>query len=569
MVSDNLQIQAIKRAQDLPNVDEFSKQCEWHSVRCRMLLLTDPARNDSIPSSKDIISAFKFKIHGEKGEALRKYLTTVDLKALAYACMLATGRDEVPGFRLSNLGGFNAIFRASFGDGADLIIRVPLVHTPGVMASTVATMSYVHYFLIVPCPAVLAWNDQPDNPVGLPYLIMEAAEGISLYDHFETPDDAEQTRICVDLNYHYTHLLEEQPFEEYGRLVFNNKHLEASLRDLSSYCISSLLYNKPTRANGTYVAHNLEPSKDIRTMWTEAWDATKKQLIERWGKNVKNSNDTIQEDDWMVRAAIRSGVGNAEPPWGLVEDTTANLLHIIENMPIPPELSKPCLVWPDYAFRNIMYDESTGKITAFLDWDDTAILPAILIPHLPEDVDKNVMPPDKIIEEYSNKDVQKNIEQSLLGAYPQTFDKPLNYYRSLDEESRLREFYAKSSHVVMAKDDVNAMHVRAWMATALAELGPPARDHFQEPGSKDAPRADRLECKDAMRVHCLLLQQGFSEWIAQSEWLRKKAIGSTPPRLQLYSTRKNWGVGLSAPVAFLLGSLLSIVTVLQIKVLNK
>ena len=565
MVSDNLQIQAIKRAQDLPNVDEFSKQCEWRSVRCRMLLLTDPARNDSIPSSKDIISAFKFKIHGEKGEALRKYLTTVDLKALAYACMLATGRDEVPGFRLSNLGGFNAIFRASFGDGADLIIRVPLVHTPGVMASTVATMSYVRYFLIVPCPAVLAWNDQPDNPVGLPYLIMEAAEGISLYDHFETPDDAEQTRICVDLNYHYTRLLEEQPFEEYGRLVFNDKHPEASLRDISSYAISALFYNKPARANGTYVALNLKPSKDIRSIWTEAWDANKRQLTERWGKTVKSPSDTIQEDDWMVRAAIQSGVGNAEPPWGLVEDTIANLGHFIKSIPIPPELSKPCLVWSDYAFRNIMYDKPTGKITAFLDWDDAAILPAILIPHLPEDIDRNLIPPGKLIEEYSNEDVQKNVERGLLGAYPLTFDKPLEYYRSLDEESRAREFDAKSSNVVMAKDDIHAMHVRAWMATALAQLGPPAQDHFQEAESKDAARADRLECKDAIRVHRLLLQQGYSEWIAQSDWLKKKAMGSTPPRLQLYSIQGDRGVSelitlslslLSLPVLYALNKVM-------------
>ena len=458
MVSDNPKIQTIKRAQDLPNVEEFRAQCEWRSVRFGMLLLTIPA-GSSIPSSEDVILKFKFKVHGKKGEALRKYLMTVDFKALAYACTLATGKDEVPEFSLSNLGGFNAIFRASFRDDEDVIIRVPLIHTPGVMASMVATMSYARYLLAVPCPAVLAWNDQPDNPVGLPYIIMKTAEGISLYDYFSTPDDAEQTCIFVDLNYHYTRLLDKQPFEEYGRLVFNDKHPEASLRDLSCYCISALFYNKPSKANGTYVALNLEPSKDIRTMWTEAWDANKKQLIERWGKNVKSPDDTIQEDDWLVRSAIRSGVGNAEPPWGLVEDAVTNLLHLIENMPIPPELLKPCLVWPDYAFRNIMYNKSNGKITAFLDWDDAAILPAILIPHVPEDVDKDVMPPGKRTEEYSNKDVQKNVEQGLLGAYPLTFDKPLEYYRCLDEESRSREFDAKSSNVVMAKDDVNAMHV--------------------------------------------------------------------------------------------------------------
>lgn len=542
MVNNDTKTQTIKKAQELPSVEEFRAQCESCSIRFRMLPLISPAGN-SIPSSEDVISKYKFKVHGETGKALRKYLMTVDTKALAYACTLATGKVEIPEFSLSNLGGFNAIFQASFRDDEDVIIRVPLVHTPGIIASTVATMSYAHYLLGVPCPTVLAWNDQLDNPIGLPYIIMKTAEGISLFDYFGTPDDVERTRILVELNYHYTRLLEEQPFEKYGRLVFNDKHPEASLRDLSSYRISDFFYNKPPKANATYVGLNIEPSKDIRTMWTEAWDANKRQLMERWGKKVKNPNDTIQEDDWMIRATIRSGTGSAEPSWGLVEDAIANLLHLIENMPIPPELLKPCLVWPDYAFRNIMYSKPNRKITAFLDWDDAAILPAILLPHLPEDVDQNVMPPGKVVEEYSNNDIKKNVEQGLLGAYPLTFDKPLEYYRTLDEESRSRVFDVKSSSVVMAKDDVNTMHVRAWMATALAQLGPPAQDHFQEPESRDAARADRLECKDAIRVHRLLFQQGFSEWVAQSDWLRNKATGSTPPRRQLYSTQENKGVG--------------------------
>lgn len=100
----------------------------------------------------------------------------VDFKALAHACRVTTRKDAIPEFSLSDLGGFNVIFWASFREDEDLIIRAPLIHTPpGVMASTVATMSYARYLLNVPCPAVLAWNDQPDNPVGLSYTIMTTA----------------------------------------------------------------------------------------------------------------------------------------------------------------------------------------------------------------------------------------------------------------------------------------------------------------------------------------------------------------------------------------------------------
>ena len=100
----------------------------------------------------------------------------VDFKALAHACRVTTRKDAIPEFSLSDLGGFNVIFWASFREDEDLIIRAPLIHTPpGVMALTVATMSYARYLLNVPCPAVLAWNDQPDNPVGLSYTIMTTA----------------------------------------------------------------------------------------------------------------------------------------------------------------------------------------------------------------------------------------------------------------------------------------------------------------------------------------------------------------------------------------------------------
>ena len=101
----------------------------------------------------------------------------VDFKALAYACRVITRKDAIPEFSLSDLGGFNVIFWASFREDEDLIIRVPFIHTlPGVMASTVATMSYyARYLLNVPCPAVLARNDQPDNPVGLSSTIMTTA----------------------------------------------------------------------------------------------------------------------------------------------------------------------------------------------------------------------------------------------------------------------------------------------------------------------------------------------------------------------------------------------------------
>lgn len=75
------------------------------------------------------------------------------------------------------MGAFNVIYKATFRNLKSVVIRIPVVSTPGVIASTVATMTFARYFMGVPCPAVFAWNDQLDNAVGLPYIIMEMLEG--------------------------------------------------------------------------------------------------------------------------------------------------------------------------------------------------------------------------------------------------------------------------------------------------------------------------------------------------------------------------------------------------------
>ncbi|KAG2009470.1 hypothetical protein CC2G_012403 [Coprinopsis cinerea AmutBmut pab1-1] len=56
------------------------------------------------------------------------------------------------------------------------------------------------------------------------------------------------------------------------------------------------------------------------------------------------------------------------------------VLKYIRHCPLPddPSLYQPCIVPMDFAMRNLMFHPETEEIVAYVDWDDTAILPFIL-----------------------------------------------------------------------------------------------------------------------------------------------------------------------------------------------
>ncbi|KDQ13632.1 hypothetical protein BOTBODRAFT_363780 [Botryobasidium botryosum FD-172 SS1] len=51
-----------------------------------------------------------------------------------------------------------------------------------------------------------------------------------------------------------------------------------------------------------------------------------------------------------------------------------------------PVLEAPCLALGDFAFRNIIVDPNTAKVTGFVDWDEYSVLPTPAALRYPEDI---------------------------------------------------------------------------------------------------------------------------------------------------------------------------------------
>ena len=129
--------------------------------------------------------------------------------------------------------------------------------TPGVIPSTVATMSFALYCMGIPCPAVFAWNDDPGNPVHYPYTLMEKADGELLGELFypASSDNVMNISEKVDalgaLSKLYVSMTRPigEYFQPYGSIFFDETCLEYALDDARSYTIGSLTYSKPVDKN--------------------------------------------------------------------------------------------------------------------------------------------------------------------------------------------------------------------------------------------------------------------------------------------------------------------------------
>jgi len=79
-------------------------------------------------------------------------------------------------------GGFNRVFLIQMDDGFEAVLKIPY-HIAGpkhfATASEAATLQYLHS-KGVPVPKVYGYSSNADNPVGVEYLLMEKAPGVSL-----------------------------------------------------------------------------------------------------------------------------------------------------------------------------------------------------------------------------------------------------------------------------------------------------------------------------------------------------------------------------------------------------
>ncbi|EJD00276.1 uncharacterized protein FOMMEDRAFT_127753 [Fomitiporia mediterranea MF3/22] len=410
---------------------------------------------------------------GQDDEIRERGLGDIDLKALAFACANIANVPTVPTIHLLGYGGYNVAILFTFTNGLEMVARVPFHDCPlepRAIESQVATMTFVRLYLQVPTPIVYAWNGTADNPVRTPYIIMERVMGQSLYNCWEDLRPDERRLVLFEVAKYHAALAKPLPFSKCGCLFFSDDAVNGIVKNFSSasaYKVGPFVQVRPRHlANSTRTAPTFDAVDDIRTYWMQCFQ-TECQAYH--GRKKPDDFDNIAG---LVNAFIQS-CSIRSPNW----------LSICHG---------------DMSVRNIMRKD--GKVTGFLDWDGTAVLPISLFQYLLQDLCTVALWPAHLRSgdyfPFSPPDAIDELEvlQALPGGYARLREMDvwpvmLNVATiAQDEElARLRKVYP--------------YYLRAW--------------------------DEKLEfflwntCDDAKIAH-ELARRGFHEWERRKNWLRSK-----------------------------------------------
>ncbi|ROW04488.1 hypothetical protein VMCG_05038 [Cytospora schulzeri] len=267
-------------------------------------------------------------------------------------------------------GNFNRAFILRLDNGTKVVARVPfsIAGPPRLVTnSEVATMAYLREKTNIPIPQVLDWSDDPLNPVGTEYIIMEHVSGIQLQQHW--PEMTSFQRMdCVRNLADLVKQMHDLDFPAYGSIYFNDGLVSSSnsVRLDTRFCIGP---NSGSRYFPCYPTdrrfYNRKPPN--RGPW-KTFDNFTRGLLDA-------GISSVPDETPLSRPAFR---GTAEEHMALLSEAEA-VLQALSRDPRIEKISSPLLLHPDLHKRNIFVDpDEPTKITAVIDWQSTCIDPALL-----------------------------------------------------------------------------------------------------------------------------------------------------------------------------------------------
>ncbi|KKZ66492.1 hypothetical protein EMCG_07772 [[Emmonsia] crescens] len=273
-------------------------------------------------------------------------------------------------------GGFSKAFIIETDDGRCAVAKLP-TSVAGlarhVTNSEVATITYLQQKTKIPIPAILDWSDDPANPIGSAYIIMEHAGGVLLQEAWtDMPSDKKVKcigAICTSIL-----PISELDFPVYGSLYFAGaSFLDASsmqkLHNDLEYCIGphcrSSTYWDCNVGEPRYYAFkgpNRGPWHDISSYATALIDSGLARLP--------------PADHPILCQQQASFHGSVHRHLELLKVGQAVFSELLQHPDIRSN-AKPTLFHPDLHKRNIFISKDDPTIvTGIIDWQCASVEPA-------------------------------------------------------------------------------------------------------------------------------------------------------------------------------------------------
>jgi hypothetical protein len=249
-------------------------------------------------------------------------------------------------------GSYHAIFPIKFQDEVRWILKVPAVGTrhhfdsssAAALRSEALTMRLIRKSTSIPVPEIFAFNSSLDNELGVPFILMSFADGVSAYDvWFDktiAPGElqARRTQILADLAAAMIQL-DRFAFKTGGAPVFNE---DGAITEIG-----------PMRC----VDHQ--------------------RMLERLRTNDDDETPLYYTAGPFAspQAFYRHAIDGEKPPTKPLHQGVRKLLQLFLYWIPDHQAETPfILTHPDFNFQNILVS-SQGRLQSLIDWDGVIAVP--------------------------------------------------------------------------------------------------------------------------------------------------------------------------------------------------
>ncbi|KAI1951730.1 hypothetical protein LOZ57_001142 [Ophidiomyces ophidiicola] len=273
-------------------------------------------------------------------------------------------------------GGFSKVLILETDDGKRVVVKFPTsVVGPArhVTNSEVATITYLQRNTKIPIPAILDWSDDPANPIGAAYIILEHVGGVLLQEAWTDMPSHLKVK-CTGAICSSVLPVSELDFPAYGSLYFSNasflddrskKLLESDTKYcIGPHCRGSTYWdcNVGEPRHYTFSAPNRGPWCDLSSYAAALIDSGLARLPQADLPFLHQQNPPYQ--------------GTVDRHLKLLKLGRAVLPELVQHPDIKSNAA-PMLFHPDLHKRNIFISEDDPtKITGIIDWQCASVEPA-------------------------------------------------------------------------------------------------------------------------------------------------------------------------------------------------
>ncbi|KAI1980122.1 hypothetical protein LOZ51_000497 [Ophidiomyces ophidiicola] len=304
----------------------------------------------------------------EKYEFAKRYLKFNVSKLCEVVSDLPTVSSTV--LRIDKIeGGFNKALLLTMKNGMEVIAKLPCPNAGPLRcntASEVATLELVRTSTSIPAPGVLAWNSDPNNPVGAEYIIQEKSAGRQLCDVWGDINEPTKFRLIRNLSRLEGELVSIK-LPAYGNLYFrgqspgNSQSLDGSVDQESKFCVGPSFDDK-------WPGESFRETNETAAFagpWTQLSDLGT-GLAKRGIWHLNNSSTVVSRGPYH---------GSIQEHETILEDAL-KIIPIISVTPLVQRHAKPVLWHTDLHLGNIFVaDNDPTEIVGIIDWQYTTARP--------------------------------------------------------------------------------------------------------------------------------------------------------------------------------------------------